>query len=67
MDENKNPDFLTAKEASVYIRISLPKLYQQVAENRTFPVHKIGEKLIFSRDELKEWVLSQGRRNGTEI
>lgn len=51
-------DFLTSKEAAAYIRISLPSLYNLVANDRSFPVHKVGEKLIFNRDELKEWILA---------
>lgn len=52
-------DFLSVKEAADYIRVSTKRLYELKATVRDFPFHKIGEKLVFNRDELKNWVLSQ--------
>ena len=52
-------DFLSVKEAADYIKISTKRLYELKATVKDFPFHKVGEKLVFSRDELKAWVLSQ--------
>lgn len=52
-------DFLNIKEAAEYLRVSTKRLYELKATVRDFPFHKIGEKLVFSRDELKAWVLAQ--------
>lgn len=57
--EKSMMDFLSVKEAADYIRVSTKRLYELKATVRDFPFHKIGEKLVFNRDELKNWVLSQ--------
>lgn len=57
--EKSMMDFLSVKEAADYIRVSTKRLYELKATVRDFPFHKIGEKLVFNRDELKAWVLSQ--------
>lgn len=58
-EQNTVKDFLSVREAAEYLRCSTKKVYDLKANNKTFPFHKIDEKLIFSRDELKAWVLSQ--------
>ena len=57
MDE-KNSDFMTAKEAAAYLRISLPKIYEIIRQKEPLPAHRIGEKLLFCKEELKEWLLA---------
>jgi excisionase family DNA binding protein len=57
--EKSTMDFLSVKEAADYIRVSTKRLYELKATVRDFPFHKIGEKLVFNRDELKAWVLAQ--------
>lgn len=52
-------DFLSVKEAAEYLRVSTKKVYDLKATRKDFPFHKIGEKLVFNRDELKAWVLAQ--------
>lgn len=52
-------DFFSVKEAADYLRISTKKVYDLKATKKDFPFHKIDEKLVFSREELKKWVLSQ--------
>lgn len=52
-------DFLNIKEAAEYLRVSTKRLYELKATVKDFPFHKIGEKLVFNRDELKAWVLAQ--------
>ena len=52
-------DFLNIKEAAEYLRVSTKKVYDLKATKKDFPFHKIDEKLVFSREELKQWVLSQ--------
>lgn len=52
-------DFFSVKEAADYLRISTKKVYDLKATKKDFPFHKIDEKLVFSREELKNWVLSQ--------
>jgi excisionase family DNA binding protein len=51
-------DFMNVKEAAEYLRISKDKLYQLKANTKDFPYHKVDEKLIFYREELKAWVLA---------
>jgi excisionase family DNA binding protein len=57
--EKSTMDFLSVKEAADYIRVSTKRLYELKDTVRDFPFHKIGEKLVFNRDELKAWVLAQ--------
>jgi excisionase family DNA binding protein len=57
--EKSTMDFLSVKEAADYIRVSTKRLYELKATVKDFPFHKIGEKLVFNRDELKAWVLAQ--------
>ena len=52
-------DFLNIKEAAEYLRVSTKKVYDLKATRKDFPFHKIDEKLVFNRDELRAWVLSQ--------
>lgn len=52
-------DFLSVKEAADYIKVSTKRLYELKATVKDFPFHKVGEKLVFNRDELKAWVLAQ--------
>lgn len=56
--EKENQDFLNSKEAASYLRISMPKLYEAI-KNENMPYHKIGEKFLFYREELKKWLLAQ--------
>lgn len=59
MPVQKENDFLSVKEAAEYLRVSTKKVYDLKATKKDFPFHKIDEKLIFNREELKNWVLSQ--------
>lgn len=50
-------DFMTVKEAALYLRVS-PMLIYQLNARKQIPCRKIGRKIIFSKKELSEWVLS---------
>lgn len=52
-------DILTTKEAAQFLKLSLPTLYQLKATDKNFPFHKVGEKLLFIKGELTEWLLKQ--------
>lgn len=56
---DKEQDFMNIKEAAEYLRLSTKKVYDLRTNHKDFPFHKIDEKLVFNRDELKAWVLSQ--------
>lgn len=55
MDTN----ILTTKEAAQFLKVSLPKLYQLKASVKDFPFHKVGEKVLFTKEELTQWLLKQ--------
>lgn len=50
-------DFMNLKEAAMFLRISPSVLYQLNARKK-IPCRKIGRKIIFSKKELSEWVMS---------
>jgi excisionase family DNA binding protein len=55
--------FLTIKEASELIRISIPNLNRCVRRGE-IPPHKVAGRRLFSREELIQWVQAH-RPNGT--
>lgn len=50
-------DFMTVKEAAQFLRVS-PMLIYQLNAAKKIPCRKIGRKIIFSKKELTEWVMS---------
>lgn len=52
-------EFLNTKEAAKFLRLSEVRIYQLKATDKTFPFHKVGEKLLFEKNELSDWVLKQ--------
>lgn len=55
--EKIETDFMTVKEAAQFLRVS-PILLYQLNASKKIPCRKIGRKIIFSKKELSEWVLS---------
>lgn len=52
--------YLTAREASAYISMAMPTLYQYVS-SRKIPHSKIGGRLIFIKSELDAFISSKKR------
>jgi excisionase family DNA binding protein len=60
-------DIFTADEASYYLGISKQYLYKLV-QLRLIPYHKPGGKvLLFLRNELVEWVCTDGQYKGVSL
>lgn len=49
--------FMDVKEAAQFLHMSVSRVYQLKATDRTFPFHKIGDKLLFDAEELRKWVM----------
>jgi excisionase family DNA binding protein len=57
--------FLTAKETSRFLKISISTLNRLIKQEK-IPSHKVGDRRLFDKDELIEWVGSHkgdGYRN----
>jgi excisionase family DNA binding protein len=57
--------FLTAKETSRFLKISIPRLNRFIKQEKIYS-HKVGGPRLLNKDELIEWVRSQkgvGHRN----
>jgi len=52
------PDFLTIKELKIYLRIGYGTAYK-LAGRKDFPSLRLGNKLVFSKAAVKEWVERQ--------
>lgn len=57
--------FIGTKAAAKYLSISLSRLYALENAGKV-PSHRVGEKIVFLPEELKEWVLS-GKAAGKEV
>lgn len=51
---------LTCEEAAEYLHISRGHLYKLVM-NRKIPYHKPTGKLYFTKNEIDEWILGDGK------
>lgn len=54
----KEKEFLTVKQLSQYIHLSIPAIYNRVAEN-TIPNIHIGSKILFEKAVINEWLYSK--------
>jgi len=50
-----NEKFLTTKQASAFLKISIPTIFRYLADGK-IPSYKIGKRRIFDREELVDWV-----------
>ena len=58
-------EYLTKREASRFLNVSESHIDNLIADDSTFPVHRIGAKNVrLRRVELIEWSREQGRRRG---
>lgn len=56
-------EYLTKHEAALFLNVSDSHIDNLIADDASFPVHKVGAKNIrFRRVELIEWTREQGRR-----
>lgn len=56
-------DYLTKQEAALLLHVSEGLIDNLIADDVTFPVHKVGNKNVrLRRVELIEWTREQGRR-----
>lgn len=53
--------YLTVRETSRFLRISISTLNRFIRDSR-IPSYKVGHRRLFDKDELLEWVKSQGGR-----
>lgn len=51
-------DYLTVKELCLWIRLSRSKVYALVTSN-VVPHIKVGGKILFDRQKIKEWIDTQ--------
>ncbi|OCA77158.1 hypothetical protein BBI01_01460 [Chryseobacterium artocarpi] len=59
-------DYIGAKEACAILKLSLPTLYSKVC-HREIPSYKRGNRLHFSRSELRQWIKDGKKKTMTEI
>ena len=52
------PLTLNAREAAMVLRISKSKIYE-LAQSESFPVIRIGKRVVIPRDKLIEWMNAQ--------
>lgn len=52
-------EFLTVKEAAKFLKLSEARIYQIKATVKDFPFHKVGEKILFEKNELYQWVMNK--------
>lgn len=52
-------EFLNVKEAAKFMKMSEARIYQLKRDVKDFPFHKVGEKILFEKTELSNWILSQ--------
>lgn len=52
---SRDENFLSFKEAQSFLGLSESHLRKLVFENK-IPVNRAGRKLVFSKQELKEWI-----------
>jgi excisionase family DNA binding protein len=50
-----NEKYLTVKETSEFLKMSRSTLNRLIKQNR-IPSHKIGDRRLFNKNELVEWV-----------
>jgi excisionase family DNA binding protein len=48
-------DFLTVKELSKWIKLSISKIYSLVGNNE-IPYTKIGGKILFDKTKIQDWI-----------
>ncbi|MCM1567014.1 MAG: helix-turn-helix domain-containing protein [Dehalobacter sp.] len=56
------PDYLTVNELAQYLRIGMNKAYE-LARRPEFPSVMFGNKKIFSKDKVKEWMDQEAEKN----
>lgn len=56
--EKEAQEFMTVAGAAKFLCVSEQKIRALRATERGFPYHKIGEKVLFHRDELRQWALA---------
>lgn len=47
--------YLSVKELSTHLRISVPSIYKKVADDE-IPHHNINSRILFERSEIDAWV-----------
>lgn len=56
-------EYLTKREAARFLNVSAGHIDNLIADDQTFPIHRIGGKNVrLRRVELIEWSRAQGRR-----
>ena len=65
-EDKVDTDYLTIKQASAFLHIAVATLYDYTHKKK-IPFNKVGKKLLFSKRELSEWVLTHKRRTKKEI
>lgn len=58
------PDFLTIEELKQYLRIGTNKAYE-LARRQSFPKVMFGNKKIFPKAQVREWMLSEAAKNSS--
>lgn len=56
-----NRDYLNIPEVAKLLRISRNRAYDIAASDPTFPVIRLGRRLIVSREDLRRWLNDQRR------
>jgi excisionase family DNA binding protein len=58
METTTQAKFLTVRESAEYLRVSRSYLYK-LAEARQLTFFRVGSRLLFSPDDLNEWLRSR--------
>lgn len=53
--EDDQKRYMSVKELSVYLRLSVPSIYKKVA-NDEIPHHNINSRILFERSEIDQWI-----------
>ena len=51
-------EYLNVTQLSKYIHLSVPAIYQRVAED-SIPHNRIGSRIIFERSDIDKWIKSK--------
>jgi len=63
---NKTEQLLTIKEASEFLKLTVPTIYSKVSRNE-LPYMKQGKRLYFSNTELMEYIKEGRKKTNSEI
>ncbi len=55
LKEGSQKKYLSVKELSAYLRLSVPSIYKKVADDE-IPHHTINARILFEQSEIDQWI-----------